>query len=172
MIEEEQDDDNKSLSIYGAGHQDFIEEIKEEAKEESPLPIAMPPKKKNYSVRAAVPNKQPGQCDVSWEVLNPVISFVDVEDPSMRRRKASQTRGGITVRVDIPCGIVLASFVPEVSADGWVIIFSAEMEHSRNDPNYTLGHRLWKTGKGVPLAMTKSLQEYWTHVMRRAGVVL
>ena len=161
--EREDSDESDALSVVEAGHDTESESEKEE---DPPTPVLiMPPKRMKF--QALAPNKQSGQCEVSWEALNPVVAFVDVEDPTMKRRKASQTRKGITVRVDIPCGLVLSSFLPEVSADGTTLLFSAEMEQSRCDPSYTLGSHLFRSGRGIPLAMTKALQEYWTNVIQK-----
>ena len=110
------------------------------------------------------PNKQPGQCEVSWEVLHPVIAVVDVEDPSMKRRRGHLTRKGYIIRVDIPAGVVPASFVPEISADGRTAVFSCHMEQSRYISEYTLGKELHEYGTGVALGMQTATQELWSWI--------
>ena len=102
--EEDDNDNNDSLSFISAGHQSEPE--KEEEEEER---VTMAPSKKFASSRE--PNKQPGQCEVSWELLHPIIATVDVEDPSMKRRRGHLTRKGYVIHVDIPAGVVPASFV-------------------------------------------------------------
>ena len=162
--DEAEEEDTDSLTVVEAGEEEQQDD------EEPPAlsfetPAKMPAKTKFPSV--AVPNKQSGQCEVSWEALRPIFAFIDVEDPSMKRRKARQTRRGITIRVDIPTGIAISSFMPEISSDGTTIVFSGYLEQSRCDPGYTTGE-LYRYGEGVALGMTTALQEYWTHVIEKS----
>ena len=121
-------------------------------------------KNNQQSCPSKEPNKQPGQCEVSWEILHPVVADVDVEDPSMKQRRGHLTRKGYFIRVDIPAGVVPASFVPEISADGRTAVFTCHMEQSQYISEYTLGNDLHQYGTGVLLGMQTATQELWTWI--------
>lgn len=170
IIEDEREEakDSDSLTIVLAGEQSESEDKQVEEEEiEEEIQVIMPPRAKFASSKE--PNKQPGQCEVSWELLHPVIGLVDVEDPQMRRRRGHITRRGLIIRVDIPAGVVPASFVPEISADGTTVVFSCHMEQSRYVPKYTLGPYLYEYGTGVGLGMQTATQDLWTFIIDKCG---
>ena len=113
-----------------------------------------------------VPFKQPGQCDVSWEVLKPVLGYVSAKDPTMSRRKTYLSRTGLIVRVDVPAGLVLGSFDPEVSPDGKQLIFTGFMDQLRYDPHHVLGDILCHSDDLI-MGMEKRLTKQWTFVKNK-----
>jgi hypothetical protein len=155
--EEDEKKDDDSLTVCEAGQDWEKVEVPEQ-----PEQATMPAKKKFPAV-ASAPHKQPGQCNVSWAVLNPTIAYADVEDPEVRRRRGFLSRKGMIIRVDIPSGVVPSSFVPELSPDGRTIVFDCYMERSRYNPQYTMDSNL-AGAPGVIVAMQKTLQDNWTHV--------
>lgn len=171
--EEESLGDDDSLTVVGAGHQEEIEiesdsesepepePKKEQAKEKHPT---MPAKKKFPAL--AAPFRQTGQCDMSWELLNPVLAYVDVEDPDCRRRGGFLSRNAIVIRVDVPAGVAPSSFVAELSSDGREIVYDCYMERSRYDHIYTLDDDL-VAADAVKIGMQKSLQEQWTYIKKK-----
>ena len=124
----------------------------------------MPAKKKFPAL--SVPFKQAGQCDVSWEILDPVIGYVDVEDPDNRRRKTNVSRKAIVLRVDIPAGVAPLSFVPEISSDGKSVVFDCYLERSRYVPDYTLEDH-FVDDRGIFVGVQKALQDVWTYITRK-----
>ena len=133
--QERKEEDNSncnSLAIVEAGILIDSESEEEEEEEETPVKkkeAAMPPSKSRLPI-VKVPFKQPGQCKVSWEELKPVIGFVSAKDASMSRRKAYLSRTGLILRVDVPAGLVLVSFDPEVMPCGKQVVFTGYMDRS------------------------------------------
>ena len=170
---EEEEDECDSLTVVEAGIVDIVdtEDEEEEEEEEEQLPptpqawTKMPPSKTKLPV-VKVPFKQPGQCEVSWEMLKPVIGYVSVKDPTMSRRKAYLSRTGLIVRVDVPAGLVLGSFDPEVSADGKQLVFTGFMDRSRYDPHHVLGDILCQSDELI-MGVEKGLTKQWTFVKNK-----
>ena len=167
VIQHERDDsDEDSLTVCDAGHSEKEEEIEEEEEEviEDEQELIMPPKTKLPSFKE--PQRASTQCDVSWEVLQPSLAYVDVEDPDVRKRAGILSRTGIVLRVDIPSGVAPESFQPEFSADGKSISFSCYMERSRYNPIYTLESNLQQS-KPVLVGVQKACQDSWSYICRK-----
>ena len=165
---QDEESDSDSLSFCGAGQEEDeasedIKEIEEEQQSEEEQAI-MPAKKRFPAHR--IPFKQPGQCEVSWEMLDPVFGYVDVEDPDNRRRKTNLSRKAIVLRVDIPAGVAPLSFIPEIAPDGRSVIFDCYLERSRYVPKYTL-ERDFVNDRGIFVGVQKALQDVWTYVTRK-----
>ena len=126
------------------------------------MPARIPPSKE--------PGKTAGQCEVSWEVLKPVIALCTVQDPDMLRRNATLPRTGVILRVDIPAGVVLTSFQPEITADGHHVVFTCHMDQSRFDATYTLGRKLGFDK--IKLGMEKALNSSWSFVKDKCDSAL
>lgn len=180
IIEERQEkekdtaNDNDSLTITSAGHEESsvigeAEEIEEEEEEEEPPApkqtfVIMPPNAKLNSIKE--PSKHPNQCAVSWEALRPVIGYVNADDPDMKRRNASLTRKAVCVRVDIPAGVNPGSWKAEVSPDGKKIIFSCHLEKSRFSTDYIMNRNLIKK-KEIKMAMELALGKSWSYIKQK-----
>ena len=87
------------------------------------------------------------------------------------RRNAFLSRTGLIVRVDIPAGAVVASFIPEVSPCGKQLIYSYHMDQSRHDPGHTLGPKLCQSHE-IVLAMEKSLTQSWSHIKKKCDLTM
>ena len=155
--------DDGSLTICGAGHREEEESKESEEEKEIEEEITMPPKSRLPSVKE--PSKQPSQCEVSWEALRPVIGYVNVEDPSMRQRRASLTRTGLIIRVDIPGGVNPDSFTPIVSSDGKQVVFTCHLDKSRFATRYVMGELSQE--KTLLVGMELALGKSWTYITKR-----
>ncbi|OEU16997.1 hypothetical protein FRACYDRAFT_239594 [Fragilariopsis cylindrus CCMP1102] len=106
-----------------------------------------------------------GQCPVAFEILDPFVGILDVDDPDYTDNVHS--RDCCIVRTNIPSGVNLSSYQVEVGPNGKEIIFTMTLIKSRLEAEYTLGKGLGSV-PGVINAMEKPLTKR-NSTLRRAS---
>ena len=69
----------------------------------------------------------------------------------------------MAIPVDVPAGVVVQSFQPEVSQDGIEIVYNCFLDQSRHNVLYTLGSRLGGS-KFIHTGMQQALTKSWSHI--------
>ena len=104
-----------------------------------------------------------GQCPVAFEILDPFVGILDVDDPDYTDNVHS--RDCCIVRTNIPSGVNVSSFQAEVGPNGKEITFTMTLIKSRLEAEYTLGKGLGSV-PGVINAMEKPLTKRNSTVRR------
>ena len=151
--EEEEDNDYDSLTVGG----DQLEEEEEEEEiEEEELHTPTPTRHIDEIIMEDLVKADfvKGQCPIAFEILDPFIGILDVDDPDYTDNVHS--REGCIIRTNIPSGVNLSLYQTEVGPNGKDITFTMTLIKSRLEAEYTLGKGLANV-PGVINAMEKPL---------------
>ena len=165
--------DEDSLTV--AGDQEEIDDIEEEeeynkfVEEDEEVVVEEEPVQHIDDIMEGVSisqlDRQKGQCPIAWELLDPFIGLLDVEDPEYTEQ--IHNRKGCIIRTNIPQGANISSLEVQVGPSGKEVTFTMTLIKSRLKAEYTCGKKLARV-RNVISAMEEPLTKRHSAIRKAA----